>query len=264
MKIDPFTPNAPIDDPARFSGRDTELGAIVDALFQTAHRNPHHVAITGARGIGKTSALLMASRIAEGNRLLLERLGVETGGFEFRMLPVSHTATRGESVEDVASALLDRLRHGLEKHSFKTTEIRWELDLKLFKVGGSAGAAVVPRVVDQLIDSIQQANDQLARVSARDRATAISNSRSGCRAVDSEGASASSQAVAAKLVRLARDSRRAVDHRRHCAVVLSQREGWASRPVLLIFFVPLSLGFLGYLAFELRRLRQAGDLKRDF
>src|SRR4051794_35509806 len=103
LKVDPFTPNAPIDDPARFSGRDSELRAIIDALFQTAHGNPHHVAITGARGIGKTSALQMAARIAEGDRVLLERMDIDTGEFEFRMLPVSHTATRGESVEDVAT-----------------------------------------------------------------------------------------------------------------------------------------------------------------
>jgi hypothetical protein len=38
----------------------------------------------------------------------------------------------------------------------------------------------------------------------------------------------------------------------------------ASRPLLMGFFIPLSLAFLGYLAFELRRLRQAGDLTRDF
>lgn len=105
----------------------------------------------------------MAARIAEGDRLLLERLGIDTGTFEFKMLPVSHTATRGESVEDIATALLDRLRHALEERAFKTTEIRWELDLKLFKVGGTAGAAVVPRVVDQLIDTIEQASMRLDR-----------------------------------------------------------------------------------------------------
>ena len=28
LKVDPFTPNTPIDEPARFSGRDNELKAI--------------------------------------------------------------------------------------------------------------------------------------------------------------------------------------------------------------------------------------------
>jgi hypothetical protein len=65
----------------------TEPGAIVDALLQTAHANPHHVAITGARGIGKTSALHIAARIAEGDRLLLERLSIDTGDLDFKMLP---------------------------------------------------------------------------------------------------------------------------------------------------------------------------------
>jgi len=88
LKKDPFTPNAPIDDPARFSGRDTELEAIIDALYQTAQRNPHHVAITGARGIGKTSALHMAAKVAQGDRELIDRLAIDTGDFEFKMLPV--------------------------------------------------------------------------------------------------------------------------------------------------------------------------------
>jgi hypothetical protein len=35
LKVDPFTPNTPIAEPARFSGRDGELKAIIDALFQT-------------------------------------------------------------------------------------------------------------------------------------------------------------------------------------------------------------------------------------
>jgi hypothetical protein len=105
----------------------------------------------------------MAERIASGDRQLLERLGLDTGGFAFNMLSVIHTATRGETVEDVATALLDRLRHALEERSYKTTEIRWELDLKLFKLGGTAAPTIVPRIVDQLIDSIELALDRLAR-----------------------------------------------------------------------------------------------------
>src|SRR5215212_1074631 len=118
LKVDPFTPNAPIDDPARFSGRDTELEAIIDALYQTAHGNPHHVAITGARGIGKTSALNMAGEVAGGDR-----------------------------------SLLDRIRKALDQSGFETKELRWEINLKLFKVGGSAGPALVPQIVDQLLDN---------------------------------------------------------------------------------------------------------------
>lgn len=38
----------------------------------------------------------------------------------------------------------------------------------------------------------------------------------------------------------------------------------ASRPLLMLLFVPLALAFVGFLVFELRRLRQAGDLSHDF
>jgi hypothetical protein len=186
LKVDPFTPNAPIDDPARFAGRETELTAIVDALFQTANGNPHHVAITGARGIGKTSALHMAARIAEGDRSLLDRLGIDTGEFAFNMLSVVHTATRGETVEDVVNALLDRLRHALQQTGFKTNEIHWQVDLKLFKVGGSSGPGVIPHVVDQLIDRIEKVsqhvrdhgmNGLLLMVDEVDRVTRIAATR---------------------------------------------------------------------------------------
>lgn len=186
LKVDPFTPNAPIDDPARFAGRETELTAIVDALFQTANGNPHHVAITGARGIGKTSALHMAARIAQGDTELLDRLGIDTGTFAFNMLSVVHTATRGETVEDVANALLDRLRHALQQTGFKTKEIHWEVDLKLFKVGGSSGPGVIPHVVDQLIDRIEKVsqyvrsngmNGLLLMVDEVDRITRVAPTR---------------------------------------------------------------------------------------
>lgn len=85
---------------------------------------------------------------------LLDRLKIETGTFRFNMLPVVHTATQGETVEDIAVALLDRLRQTLVTKGYQTTEVHWELDLKLFKVGGSAGPAVVPQIVDQLVDRI--------------------------------------------------------------------------------------------------------------
>lgn len=182
LRRNPFTPNAPIDDPARFSGRDVELEAIIDALYQTANSNPVHLAITGARGIGKTSILHMAAQVASGDRILIDRIGLNTGAFKFRMLPVIHTGNRGETVEAVANALLAQLRDKLNLAKFKTSEIHWEVDLHLFKLGGSAGPALVPHVIDALVATLERAsrlvggkyNGILLMVDEIDRLTRIS------------------------------------------------------------------------------------------
>jgi hypothetical protein len=155
LKVDPFTPNTPIAEPARFSGRDRELKAIIDALFQTAHGNPRHFAITGARGIGKTSALHMAASVAKGDRALIDRLAIEVGDFRFNMVPVLHTAHRGETVETVANALLSGLKRAFEGSGLKTTGLTWEVNLKLFKVGGTLTPREVPQVVDQVLDVLE-------------------------------------------------------------------------------------------------------------
>jgi len=161
LKIDPFTPNTPIDQPGRFSGRENELEAIIDALFQTANGNPRHFAITGARGIGKTSALHMAASVAQGDRELLTRLDIDTGGLVFNMVPVLHTANRGETVESVANALLSELRRSFTKRGWTTTGLSWEINLKLFRVGGQLTPAEVPQVVEQVVDALEGAAGRL-------------------------------------------------------------------------------------------------------
>lgn len=161
LKVDPFTPNTPIDEPARFSGRENELQAIIDALFQTAHGNPRHFAITGARGIGKTSALHMAARVASGDRELLTRLEIDTGGLVFNMAAVIHTANRGETVETVANALLAELHRTFTRRKWTTTGLTWEINLKLFRVGGVLTPAEVPQIVEQLVDALEGAARRL-------------------------------------------------------------------------------------------------------
>jgi hypothetical protein len=161
LRVDPFTPNTPIDEPARFSGRDRELKAIIDALFQTANGNPRHIAITGARGIGKTSALHMAAKVAAGDIALLERLEIDTGDFAFNMVPVLHTANRGETVKTVSNALLAEMRRLFQARGWRMDDLTWEIDLKLFRVGGKLTPAEVPQVVDQLVDALEKASGRL-------------------------------------------------------------------------------------------------------
>ena len=77
--VDPFSADRPLTDPDRFAGRRAQVDAVVDALFQTANGVGRHTIITGDRGIGKSSLLQQALQIAEGQRDLTDRLGIDLG-----------------------------------------------------------------------------------------------------------------------------------------------------------------------------------------
>jgi hypothetical protein len=38
--VDPFTPDIPVSDPPRFSGRRTQVELVVDSLYQLKHGKP--------------------------------------------------------------------------------------------------------------------------------------------------------------------------------------------------------------------------------
>jgi hypothetical protein len=85
---DPFWADRPLTDPDRFAGRRTQVDAVIDSLYQTAHGIGRHTIITGDRGIGKSSLLQQAVVLAEGGTTLAERLVIDLGlsqgrGFEF-------------------------------------------------------------------------------------------------------------------------------------------------------------------------------------
>lgn len=63
--FNPFMPNS-IVHPDMFAGRGKELKKIERCLAQTKHGNPNSFLIHGERGIGKSSLLLFADKIASG------------------------------------------------------------------------------------------------------------------------------------------------------------------------------------------------------
>lgn len=103
----------------------------------------------------------MAASVAKGDRALIDRLDIELGDFAFNMVPVMHTANRGETVETVANALLAELRRTYDVFGLKTTGLTWEVNLKLFKVGGTLTPREVPQVVDQVLDILAGAAQRL-------------------------------------------------------------------------------------------------------
>lgn len=103
--VDPFSPNRPVDDPDRFAGRRDQVDEVVDALYQLHNGNPRHCIITGDRGIGKSSLLLQARLLSQGDNRLAERLGLELGVSEFQFGTAWHDADRGQKLRDVVAGL---------------------------------------------------------------------------------------------------------------------------------------------------------------
>jgi hypothetical protein len=71
MKFNPFRPGS-IVAPGMFVGRVEELHTIEQCLFQTSRGNPQHFLVLGERGIGKSSLLMLAEAIGNGEVLPLQ------------------------------------------------------------------------------------------------------------------------------------------------------------------------------------------------
>lgn len=65
MKFNPFRPNS-IASSELFQGRQEEMHAIEQSLFQTKNGNPQHFLVEGERGLGKSSLFLMVEQQATG------------------------------------------------------------------------------------------------------------------------------------------------------------------------------------------------------
>lgn len=66
MKFNPFQPNKIVNN-AMFVGRWEECDAIDRYLFQAKESNPQHFLVEGERGIGKSSLLFTAAKVADGS-----------------------------------------------------------------------------------------------------------------------------------------------------------------------------------------------------
>lgn len=64
-KINPFKPNSPAPV-AMFAGRTEEIDALDKGLYQTKNSNSSHFLITGDRGIGKSSLLMLLRYLSRG------------------------------------------------------------------------------------------------------------------------------------------------------------------------------------------------------
>ena len=129
LKLNPFTPQDPITDPKKFAGRSQILVNAIDCLF-----NNKNVLVTGARGIGKSSIAYQLVNLTKGDRTLIERIGLDTCGYQFNHLSGDHRCIAGNTLSSIAKGLLGTLRQkeGLQE-KISSIVSKWECDLKIFK-----------------------------------------------------------------------------------------------------------------------------------
>lgn len=76
-KINPFRPNAPVST-GMFAGRYKEIILLEQSLYQTKNNNPNNILVTGERGIGKSSLMMILKDFATGSVDTIEH-----GSFNF-------------------------------------------------------------------------------------------------------------------------------------------------------------------------------------
>jgi predicted transcriptional regulator len=101
IRPNPFTPQRPTTDPARFAGRGDIIFGAVDALFN--HRN---LLITGERGVGKSSLAYQLGLVAEGQSEMIRHLEVNLDAFTFDYLVARHSCIQENTLADVLSSLI--------------------------------------------------------------------------------------------------------------------------------------------------------------
>lgn len=70
-KVNPFKPNSPVST-GMFAGRIKEIQLLEKALFQTKNGLPCNILVTGERGIGKSSLMMILKDFASGQYKTIE------------------------------------------------------------------------------------------------------------------------------------------------------------------------------------------------
>jgi hypothetical protein len=108
--LDPFTPDIPVSDPARFSGRRAQVELVVDSLYQLKHGKPTSTIITGDRGIGKSSLLNQAKELAQGDNSLPARLEIDIGAPKYDFIIAWHDAAKDQGPREIVSGVMEELQ----------------------------------------------------------------------------------------------------------------------------------------------------------
>ena len=117
----PFRPDKPVDNFDMFAGREDELRILLLSMFNTGHGNARHMIVNGPRGIGKSSFINQIHSVTDNGEEVLERLGVDAGGFRFRFPVFQCRARPGQSAEQIVTTLMDSMPTRLSAGSIRST-----------------------------------------------------------------------------------------------------------------------------------------------
>ncbi|HWR03294.1 MAG TPA: cold shock domain-containing protein [Humidesulfovibrio sp.] len=102
----PFLPQKPMIDPRKFAGRNQETGTALRSLH-----NQMNILVAGPRGIGKSSFARQITLINEGNKSLLERIGVEAKAFNNTFVTCDYCCQPNDSLHDIVNNLITILSY---------------------------------------------------------------------------------------------------------------------------------------------------------
>lgn len=115
--LNAFVPSSMMNDPARFAGRTEEVKALADAI-QTDGSVP---LIYGQRGLGKSSIASQLSRIAQGEKTLLDALGASDWAVPREKQAIAFYVTCEDSTGDL-DGLLNLLANAIDKVKFEEAQ----------------------------------------------------------------------------------------------------------------------------------------------
>lgn len=108
-KFNPFRPDK-VATPGMFAGRLPEIRFIDGCLRQTKHGNPKHFLVTGERGIGKSSLVLLEKLVASGNIPALDNS-------HYNFLVINVALRREDTFLSIVDRIARELRKQVEKEN---------------------------------------------------------------------------------------------------------------------------------------------------
>ena len=147
MRYNPFRPNGMVA-PGMFAGRDEELKAIEQSLFQTKNENPHHFLNQGERGIGKSSLFVYVDIVASGE------LAAEDGS-KLRFITISVDLNGCASQLDIVRAIGRELRRTMSTREWLKARAKKVWDwVTNWEVLGVAFHGARPDMLEDARDSL--------------------------------------------------------------------------------------------------------------
>lgn len=154
-KYNPFRPDKTVP-PGMFAGRVDEIRYIQGCLRQTKHANPKHFLITGERGIGKSSLILIEQISARG-----KIAGPNGEHFNFIVLTVKLRKEDGFS--DIVMRVSRALKREMEKLDqfktfiYKSIDALSRIEASGFRIHGQASGQQTDELFNSLVDDFESA-----------------------------------------------------------------------------------------------------------